>query len=332
VASLLGSALGAFASNSISPISYDPQSRKNLKWLGQKFQNDDAAYQNALTAFNNRNAQTTDQLRSLASQAGTDYNNLFLQNQNYNPLDTYATLRSGNLAALKDWSGQLENAGSRQDKLALAAMGLGGRPDSSYASTLRADRVARAVAPVLGSIFNNLNSETATIGNQRAQNLGNLVNLIGLRTDTPLIGYGMELDPVRALMGIRSGQVAQLGDTVDVARNNTAGYQQKTDTLGKVANSLNAANDALWQNISNAISAYSSLGGGGMLGGLGGMMGGMLGGGGIKTGSAPVGASTFNLGSGYGTPPAGTGSSINAQGYPVMTAPGSYNPWANYSY
>jgi hypothetical protein len=328
MASILGSALGAFANNSVAPIVYDKTSKQNLKWLGKKFQNDDAQYQNALQAFNNRNAATTEQLKSLASQAGTDYNNLFLANQNYNPLDTYATLRSGNLAALKDWSGQLEGAGSRQDKLALAAMGLGGRPDSSYATALRADRVSRNVAPVLGQIFGSLGADTSMVGNQRAQNLGNLTNLINLRTNTPLIGYGMELDPINALMGVRGGQVGQLGDMVDVARNNTAGFQQKTDTLGQVANSLNSANDALWQNVGNALSVYSSLYGGGMLGG----MGGMGGGGGIQTGSAPIGSSTFNLGSGYSTPPAGTGSSINAQGYPVMTAPGSYNPWANYSY
>jgi hypothetical protein len=331
MASILGGALGAFANNSVSPIQYNRQATKNLNWLGKQFQGDNTDYMSALNAFRGANTATIGRVRDAANQAYNDYQNLYDRNLTYDPIGEYERLRSGNLSALKDWSGALEGAGSRQDKLALAAMGMGGRPDSSYSTALRADRVSRNIAPVLGNIMSSLGSDVVNLGNQRAQNLSNLATLIGLRTETPMMGYGLELDPANALAAIRGNQIGQIGDVVDVAKNNTAGFQQKTDTLGKISNSLNAANDALWQNVGNAMSVYSSLYGGGMLGGMGGGLGGLMGGmggggGGISTGSRPAGSNTFSIGAGGAAPSPYAGTYA-----PNYGAPQQYNPWANYS-
>jgi hypothetical protein len=350
----LGGILGAFANNTIAPILYNKQAGKNLNWLGSNFKGDNTAYQNALDAFTKSNADVTGRMHDNSLTAQNDYNNLYQANQNYDPLSTYASIRSGNLNALKDYSGQLENAGSRNDKLALAAMGMAGNPNSSYGSILRADRVSQNMAPVLGNIMSSLGNDTAMIGNQRAQNLGNLSNLIDLRTNAPMIGYGMQMDPANALNAIRMNQLGQLGNTVDIAKNNTAGFQQKTDTLGQVANSMNNFNDSMWQNVGNALSVYSSLyggGAGGMMGGMGGGGGG--GGGGIKTGSAPVGNGTFSMNAGGGGSMPSMGGGGGGGGIDVNTIlslvkmfqgggggmgggvaspqqPTNYNPWSNY--
>lgn len=333
MADMLGSAIGAFGSSQIKPTWYSKPVEKNLDWLTGRFRGDDATLQGFLNNFTRSSADTLAKLKAAGAQAGTDYNNLFQQNSGYNPLDTYSTLRRDNLAALKDWSGQLEGAGSRGDNLAMAALGMGGRPDSSYASVLRSDRVSRNLAPVLGNIMSSLGRDTESVGNQRALNLGNLVSLINSRTNAPMIGYGMEMDPANALMALRSGETGLLGQQAGVAKDNTAGFYMKPDTLTQVGNSLNGFNDALWQNVGNAMSVYSSLYGGGM-GGGGGIKTGNPGGGGYAQTSGPVGG--FGGGAGGG---GGGGSGINLSqimslfGGNKGSAPAaqSYNPWGNYT-
>jgi len=208
-------------------IYYNSGIKRNLNFLGRQFQDDDAALRAILDRFNTSSANALARYRQAGDQAGLDYDALFQANRGYDPLETYERIRTGNLAALRDFSGQLEGMGSRQDKLALAALGMGGRPDSSYATALRADRVSRNIAPVLGNIMSSLGSDTAMIGNQRAQNLSQNLGLIGLRTQAPLTGYGMELDPLNALLALRSSQTGLLGQQAGVARGNSAGWYQK---------------------------------------------------------------------------------------------------------
>jgi len=320
------------------PIFYSRPVNKDINWLAGNFKGDDAAYQNALDAFNTANANTTAQLAKNATQANADYNNLYQANQNYNPLDTYATLRSGNLNALKDFSGQLEDAGARNDKLALAAMGMGGQPDSSYASILRADRVSKNMAPVLGNIMSSLGSDTSMIGDQRNQNLSNLTNLINLRTNTPLIGYGMQMDPANALQAIRGNQIGQLGGLGDASRNNTSGYYTKPGAVD------------YWDRGMQSISRTASVAGQvmGLMGGMGG--GGMGGGGG---GNAAQSFQGFQLGGMSPNAGGGSGPSMQSMGggggggmdmntimslikmfqgnqAPAQPMSQSYNPWSNY--
>jgi hypothetical protein len=206
---------------------YNPRVTRNLNYLGRQFQDDDAALRAILDRFSTSSANALARYRQAGDQAGLDYDALFQANRGYDPLETYDRIRAGNLAALRDFSGELENRGSRQDKLALAALGMGGRPDSSYATALRADRVSSNIAPVLGNIMSSLGSDTATIGNQRAQNLSQNLDLIGLRTQAPLTGYGMELDPLNALLALRGSQTGLLGQQAGVARDNSAGWYQK---------------------------------------------------------------------------------------------------------
>lgn len=325
MSSPIGSALGAFASNSVAPIVYDKTSKKNLKFLGEQFQGDSNALQAYQDQFAKANQGVINAYNTLRPQLQQGYQDLYSRSLQADPLADYERLRSGNLAALKDYSGYLEGRGSRADSLALAAMGMGGRPDSSYSTALRADRISRNISPALGQIMASLGSDTSTIGNQRAQNLNNSSVLLSELGQAPMVGYGLELAPSNSLLAMRNGQLGVLGNTVDVAKNNTAGWQQKSDSLGKVANSMNAFNDSMWSNIGNALSVYSSLYGGGMLGGMGGG-----GGGGIKTGSTPAGSNSFSIGAGS----FGSGSPYAGNYAPTYGGGGggqSQYPWSNYS-
>lgn len=321
-----------FGGGAPSAINYNRGVSRNLDWLGKQFQGDNTSLMDALNSFRTANAALIPKMQANATQAGKDFDSLFQSNRNYNPLDTYNTIRSGNLSALKDWSGQLEGAGSRADNLALAAMGMGGRPDSSYGSILRADRVSRNIAPVLGNIFSSLGNDTATIGNQRTQNLGNLADLINARTNAPLTGYGLELDPANALLALRSGQTGLLGQQADVAKTNNAGWYQQPGWM-------DYANKAL-QHLSNVASTASQWAGmvGGMGGGaggggpLGGIMGGNSMGGGLAGGGmASIANGAYGSGGGGFTPNSAP-SMYNPSYQPTSFQPAQpYSPWGNYN-
>lgn len=274
-------------------IYYNSRINRNLNFLGRQFQDDDAALRAILDRFSTSSANALARYRQAGDQAGLDYDALFQANRGYDPLETYDRIRTGNLAALRDFSGQLEGMGSRQDKLALAALGMGGRPDSSYATALRADRVSRNIAPVLGNIMSSLGSDTAMIGNQRAQNLSQNLDLIGLRTQAPLTGYGMELDPLNALLALRGAQTGLLGQQAGVARDNSAGWYQKPGIVDYWDRAMQSASRT-----ASTVGQWASLFGGG--GALGGLMGGGMGGGGGQSGQStpPLGQFTPSGGGG----------------------------------
>lgn len=297
---------GAFGSDAVKQQFYDKQANKNQKWLGKQFQSDDSRMQDWLNDYIEANQQRIADVNRLRGKAETDYDALFSDWRGYDPTGTYERMRKGNLDALAGWAGSLEDRGRRQDDLARAAMGMGGRPDGSYERTLRADRVSRNISPVLGTIFSNLGSDFSAVDNARRSNTSGLMDLVGARTNTAFLGDGMELNPSRALMAMRGGQYDQLGQAVDNAVANTAGWRQVRNTADRIGDGLNSANDAMWSNINNAVSAYSSLYGGGMLGGMGGGGGG---GGGLMSlfGGGGGGGMNFGGGGGY-----------------------SYNPYGNY--
>jgi hypothetical protein len=284
-----------FGGGQPTPVWYSKPVSKNLNYLSGLFQGDNGTYQHALDAFNLANQNVTGQMAKNATQAQGDYNNLFQTNQNYNPLDTYNSIRSGNLGALKDFSGQIAGQGSRDDKMALAAMGMGGQPDSSYASILRSDRVSKNIAPILGNIMSSLGSDTATIGDQRNQNLANSENLINLRTNAPMIGYGLQLDPANALNSMRMNQLGQLGSAADIAKNNAAGWYTKPGIVDYW--------DRGMQSLSRTAAVAQQAEG--LAGGMGGMGGGMGGGGG-GGGGASQAFQGFQLG---GMQPSASGGS-----------------------
>ncbi len=325
----IGSALSAFGSSKLNQEFYNKRANKNLNYLGKQFQGDNADYNNALDAFKGANAATSADYARLRPQTEADYNTLLDKQNSYDPMADYERLRGGNLGALKDWSGIIGDMGSRGDKLALAAMGMAGRPDSSYGTILRADRVSRNLAPVLGNIMSSLGNDTNTIGNQRTSNLSNSMGIINARNQTPMLGYGLQMDPANALMAIRSGQLGQLGQTGDIAKNNTAGWTLEPDMISRVGTSMNNFNDSMWQNIGNVASLYSDYMSGGTKGAD------------IKTGNAsnPGGGYGQNGGfvggggggGGGGYVPASTGNMANYNTYPAMVntpyQQPQYNPW-----
>jgi hypothetical protein len=276
--SLFGGITGAigagFGSDKVNQQYYSPGVNSNLNWLTGLFKGDNKSIDDALAAFtleNNTRTANNNRLRGLAE---ADYSNLFGQTQGYNPMGEYERLRSGNLGALKDWSGILGEQGRRTESLAQAALGLGGRPSGSYEKALVADRVSRNVAPVINTVMGNLGRDTSALGALRFNNIGQAANLIDSRTNTANIGYGDALAPAYAMMDFRNAQTGLLGGQAGVAKANSAGWQQDRNWADRLGDAGQAFDNTMNRDIGVAAGALGSLTGMGAMGGVGGMGGG----------------------------------------------------------
>lgn len=270
----IGSVIGAgFGSNKSTQQFYNPWVNTNLSWLGEGFKNDGKAINDALAAFTQENATRTANNNRLRGMAESDYNMLFGQTQGYSPMADYERLRTGNLGALKDWSGILGEQGRRSESLAQAALGMGGRPSGSYEKALVADRVSRNVAPVINTVMGNLGRDTSALGALRFQNTGQAADLIDARTNTANIGYGDSLAPAYAMMGFRDAQTNLLGNQANVASENSAGWQKKSNWADRIGAAVQAFDTTLNRDIGIAADAIGKIGGaaGGIMGGIFGM-------------------------------------------------------------
>ena len=185
-------------------------------------------------------------------------------------------IRTGDLAALSGWMGDLGGTMSRADKLAASRLGYAGRPSSTYLDTARANRMAGFSAPIASQIFEGLNQGAALADSARGANLMRRAGLRTERGELPDRITDRMLQPAQARSWAMGDEISKLGGLSDVNRSNFGGFKEEQNqwaqALGAVDESLNSAVDI-------AASMYG-MGGGGMGGGGGGGIMSMLGGGG----------------------------------------------------
>lgn len=243
------------------------------------------AYAASLTGstpeFERINADTISRLSGLADQYGT-----------FDPTSTYERVRSGNIASLADQFVNLANYGQEGDKLALAVRGYGGRGPGSYESILRSDRISKNIAPVLNTIFGNLGIDTASLNQNRLQNLAATMGVLQARHGLPDAGAARTLLPYEARLSMLGREIPLSGQVAEATKANTAGYEQTQNKWANFFQQMGRATDQLGDFAMNgaqtALSAYTG-------GAFGGMGGGGGGGGGAAPSAPPAGVRNFYM-------------------------------------
>lgn len=297
----MGNAVGGFfGKDKLNKIVYDDSLRDtqtaqaySLGKLREAAEKAGQNYEDRITAAMPSALQITQEnIGSLA--------NLQKQGQEFDPTATYERIRGGNIASLADQFVNLASRGAKEDKLALAALGYGGRGPGTYESILRSDRISRNIAPVLNTIYGNLGRDTSGLNQDRLANLAATLGIMRERQAAPTAAAGLALLPYQARASMLGDEIGMGGALGSATQANTAGFET---VKNKWANFFQQSGRAFDQVADTAIDLYSSYMGGGMMGGMGGGgMGGMAGaaagggGGGARAAApeaAPAPRSTF---------------------------------------
>lgn len=215
---------------------------------------------------------TTLQPRSLA-QFGQVSNRV----AGFDPQATYRSIFDTNLARADQVARTMAGVGSAQDKLMRARLGYAGLPAGSYVTLLNTDRVARNMAPIYQSVFNNTGSDLVNLGNLTYAQPGALSAAVqgaeGVLT-RPVPLYSV---PGQLAAQYMTAEGGQMGTLAQAAANNFAGLDvQRDHGFFDVVNGLT---DSVGNLVGVAGQAAGVAGGVGMLGGADGLMGGLMGGG-----------------------------------------------------
>lgn len=274
---LLSPFLKIFAKTKQTQIPVNEKIAGNVNTLAGYMPEDNAKLMSAWADFDKATKARAVNWGNQRDQDQAAYTSLMARSAAANPMADYSTIRNDNLASFKDFAGWLGDTGRRNDSIASQALGFGGK-SGTYEKALLADRLGRATAPVLNTIYGNLGSDTATIGNQRLANLSYEGNAIGARAAANDYGAGLELLPANALLALRDAEIGQQGRLVsDVAKPNIAGYRYDQNAAGRVADAMSES----WDNTLDSAGKVASIAGSVMgLGGVGGIASGLLGGGG----------------------------------------------------
>lgn len=191
----------------------------------------------------------------------------------FNPIDTYERIRTGNIASLDDLSKILTSSGRRASSLEAARLGYGGGRNSTYQDILREGRVAAAIAPVAGSIYNNLGRDTAGISGSELAALASVIPALQQRNS--LVGRDVPYYalPVSMRDQTDANMVSALSGLANAARSNTAGFEYMPNKGARIGGALDSAINSF---IDTAMSLYTGgAAGGGSSGGgidIGGLM------------------------------------------------------------
>lgn len=323
----LGNVIGAFGSTRARPVYKSTDINSYISGLLlPEYNKTMAANQADVANYANLIGAGMPQAQQFLGQDVSTLSNLINQYGSYDPTATYERLRSGNLESLNKEFTNLADYGSATDKARLAAAGLGDRASAgSYGKVLDQIRAARNITPVLGQIYGSLGSDTATIGNQRIQDLMAALGLMNTRAglyDTRIAGRA--LMPAAARTAALGSDIASLGGIGGVYNQNLAGFESVPSGTARWGRAIGSIDEGL----NSALDTYLSMYGGGALGGMGGGGGGGMGG----------------LGGLFGGGGGGTGGSSNvniAQLQQILSALGyggggggagvNYNPYGTYS-
>lgn len=267
----MGSAIGGFFGGpKLKKIVYDDSLRDTQTAQAYSLGKlrEDAA--RAGQAYEDRITAALPQAMAISQENIGTLGELGKQYQGFDPTSTYERIRGGNIASLADQFVNLASRGAKEDKLALASMGYGGRGPGAYESILRSDRISRNIAPVLNTIYSNLGRDTAGLNQDRLANLAATLSILRERQSLPASTAGLALLPYQARASMLGDEIGMGGGLAEAIEGNTAGFQSKKN---KWANFFEQSGRALDQ----AADAYISMYGGGMMGGMGGGGGGAAG-------------------------------------------------------
>lgn len=200
----------------------------------------------------------------LADEDMSRLSSLLTDYQNFNPLDTYNSIRDANLSSLDKQFTSLANYGSASDKARLAALGLGGRASSgSYGKVLDQIRAARNITPVLGQIYGNLGSDFSRVSGDRYQNLLSTLGLMqqraGLQDERVT---NRLLQPISGRNALMDTTFNNIGALSGLYNQNLAGFRENPSTVGRIGKAVSEVDKSL----NSALDTYMSMYGAGALG------------------------------------------------------------------
>jgi hypothetical protein len=220
------------------------------------------------------------------------------------PFATYQNVGNFNVGLLDRLASNLATQGQAGESRRMAALGYGGRGDSTYGSNTLLDRISKNLAPVYANTIATTGRDASAIDAGRIAQNQNTVGLLNYRANIPGRALDYYAAPITARNQVTDAEIAQLLGLGTAAKANTAGFREKQTALGSIAGSLDSAVDT-------GMSLYG-----------GGMLKGVIPGGG--NGSAP----SYGGGSYGGNSPAFSfGGYTSPQNMPSYGAGLSYNSW-----
>lgn len=198
------------------------------------------------------------------------------------PFQTYTNVGNYNLGILNNLSANLANLGRAGESRQQAALGYGGRGQSTYGTNTLLDRISKNLSPVYASTIAGISPAATAIDNSRLNQNNNTVGLLDYRAGIPLRSVDAYGIPIEARSSVNADAIRSLLGLGEGYKTNTAGYREKQTALGNIGSALDSVVDT-------GTSLYSS-----------GLFNGMLGGGAAKA-PATQSYTPANFGSsGYG--------------------------------
>lgn len=245
-------------------------------------------------------------------------------NQSRDPLQTYTQVGDYNFGLLDRLASGLAQQGQAGESRKLAAMGYGGRGNSTYQSNTLLDRISKNLTPVYASTMGNIGRDASAIDTGRLNLNRDTLSNVQYRSTIPGRALPYYAAPIEARQSLTQSEIANLLGLGEGYKGNTAGFREQQSALGSVMGSLDSAVDT-------GLSLYS----GGLAGGSGGgMFGG--GGGGSKASESATKFQPTNFG------PSNYGMNFSYSGQPLTpsVAPSGYQnygmsygawtpPWRN---
>lgn len=243
---------------------------------------DQGDYSKYFSAF----GAATPQFNSI-NQGNIDYLGNVID-RNVDGAANYKDLLGFNLGQLNNQQNVLDQAGSRNDNLALAALGLGGNAGGgSYGSLARTNRISANTVPILNTIFANTGQTAQSIADQNYRDTLMKLGLLNTRSAMVDQPANRLLAPAGVRNQMLGNDTGLLNGIVNAMKNNVLGVAENKSGLARWA----AAGQDLGKGLDNALDLYLSMysggmmgGGGGNGGGIGSMLGGMGGGAGAGGG------------------------------------------------
>jgi hypothetical protein len=178
--------------------------------------------------------------------------------------------------ALDKYTNSMWQSGRAARDIASARLGQGGVRGGSFIDIGIPAYYAPSMANAFTNVLGMVGPTAQNIHAGRMSNLGAAAGYAGMLPETVMYNAGMELDPGKARMQMRSGDLGILSQFGDAYKNNIAGLVQDRNWADRAGGTL----EGLGQAAEGAASLYGNMMTGGAMGMMGG--GGGRGGGGSK--------------------------------------------------
>lgn len=238
----IGNGIGAFGTEDVDTYRYNRPANKALNWMAKTFPKlDNATVMDALAKFAASNPETIAALKALAKTTIGDTTNIYNKLAGADPFAQFQNTTNYLLGKAGGLVPTLYGGMSRAAKSNISALSPGYvSPGSSTADAILNREVASSMLPIYNTIFANSGNTTANLSGAQRANLGDAMNALQYRLGLPLQGYGMELDPAKALFSLRGSQVGNLLDIVNASKANTAGYSVGPGGLQRAGNAISS--------------------------------------------------------------------------------------------